>query len=92
MYSVTRVFSLLFFSLLSSSALLMFKVCLIQGKAFKEKATKNVDWKEKAVKHISEAGKTLKTQANKVSHRLRKWWRSKTSTGSTKKTVNKAEL
>lgn len=63
------------------------------GKAFREKAEKKADWNEKVVKRITDAGKTLKTHANKVSHRLRNWWRSKTSAGSKKKSaVNKAEL
>ncbi|XP_021750986.1 uncharacterized protein LOC110716647 [Chenopodium quinoa] len=63
------------------------------GKAFKEKTKKKDDWKEKVMKHVTDTGKTLKTHANRVSHRLRKWWRSKTSVASKKKsTGNKAEL
>lgn len=63
------------------------------AKAFKEKAKKKEDWKEKVMKHVTDTGKTLKTQVNKVSHRLRKWWRSKTSAAPKKKsTANKAEL
>lgn len=64
------------------------------GKAFKESAKKKTDWKEEVVQQIKGAGKTLKTHAKRVSHRLRKWWKSKSSTGSSKKkpSVNKAEL
>uniref|UniRef100_A0A803MDA4 Saposin B-type domain-containing protein n=1 Tax=Chenopodium quinoa TaxID=63459 RepID=A0A803MDA4_CHEQI len=65
----------------------------MQGKAFKEKGKKKGDWKEKVLKHVTNTGKTLKTHANRVSHRLRKWWKSKTSVASKKKsTGNKAEL
>ncbi|KAL2930207.1 Elongation factor Ts, partial [Bienertia sinuspersici] len=63
------------------------------GKAFKETTKNKADWKEKAMKQITDAGNTLKTHVNEVSHQIRKWWRSKTSAGSKKKsTGNKAEL
>ncbi|KNA07700.1 hypothetical protein SOVF_169500 [Spinacia oleracea] len=66
------------------------------GKAFKEKAKKKIkkdDWKETVMKQVTDTGKTLKKHANRVSHRLRKWWRSKTSAAPKKKsTGNKAEL
>ncbi|CAO2841581.1 unnamed protein product [Amaranthus hypochondriacus] len=63
------------------------------GNAFRENAKKKVDWKEKVMKHITDTSKTLKKHANRVSHRLRKWWQKRSSGSSKKKsTVNKAEL
>ncbi|KAJ8452138.1 hypothetical protein Cgig2_016719 [Carnegiea gigantea] len=65
-----------------------------EGKVLKEKAKdKKVDWKEKVVKQVTSVGKTLKTHANRVSHKLRRWWRSKTNTNSNKQQASKkAEL
>lgn len=63
------------------------------GKALKDKGDKKVDWKEKVVKQVTSAGKTLKTHADRVTHKLRRWWRSKTNAHSKKKpTSKKTEL
>ncbi|KAK9715785.1 hypothetical protein RND81_06G189300 [Saponaria officinalis] len=70
------------------------------GKALREKAKKEVDWKEKVVKHVTDAGKKMKTvgkkiktHAIKVKLNIQKWWRSKNSVSSKKKsTTKKAEL
>jgi len=66
----------------------------MQGKVLKEKAEdKEVDWKEKVVKQVTSVGKTLKTHADRVSHKLRRWWRSKQNTNSkTQPASMKAEL
>ncbi|KAH9615030.1 hypothetical protein KSS87_011164, partial [Heliosperma pusillum] len=70
------------------------------GKAMREKANKEVDWKEKVKNQIKDTEKAIKTQAHKIkrqAHKVRrhlqKWWRSKRNVGSKKKsTTKKAEL
>ncbi|KAL9224723.1 hypothetical protein vseg_000732 [Gypsophila vaccaria] len=70
------------------------------GKALREKAKKEADWKEKVVKHatdvvknIKTVGKKIKTHATKVKRSIHKWWRSKRTVSSKKKpSTKKAEL
>ncbi|XWS17378.1 hypothetical protein CRYUN_Cryun33cG0062400 [Craigia yunnanensis] len=45
------------------------------GKLLREKASRKGDWKQRIRKGIKNANKTLKKHANKVSNRIRRWWR-----------------
>ncbi|XP_027176625.1 uncharacterized protein LOC113775808 [Coffea eugenioides] len=47
------------------------------GKVSREKENKKDDWKRRITKGILNAGETVKNHANKVSHRIRKWWKPK---------------
>ncbi|XP_051113682.1 uncharacterized protein LOC127239531 [Andrographis paniculata] len=49
------------------------------GKVLKQKETKKLDWKERVKKEVFDAGEKLKGHADKVSHRIRQWWRSRTA-------------
>lgn len=62
------------------------------GNAFREKEKRRVDWKDKITKQMVGAGETLKKQANKVSNRLRQWWKATKSGRSKKSKSSKSEL
>ncbi|CDP14159.1 unnamed protein product [Coffea canephora] len=47
------------------------------GKVLREKENKKDDWTRRITKGILNAGETVKNHANKVSHRIRKWWKAK---------------
>lgn len=47
------------------------------GKVIKEKESKNIDWKQRIRKGIQDTSEILKNHANKISHRMRKWWGAK---------------
>lgn len=56
------------------------------GKVLRQKEAKKDDWKQKITKGIQDTSEVLRNHANKVSHRVRQWWRGKKATSS------KAEL
>ncbi|KAL8136568.1 hypothetical protein V2J09_002569 [Rumex salicifolius] len=63
------------------------------GRVLRDKESKKTDWKERVTKQIEGAGKTLKRHVNKVSNKVRQWWRAKNAASSTKKaTSTKADL
>lgn len=41
----------------------------------REKEGKGRDWKQKVTQNIKTTGEVLKRHANKVSNRIRQWWR-----------------
>lgn len=47
------------------------------GKVIKEKESKKNDWKQRITKGIQDTSETLKNHADRVSHRMRKWWGTK---------------
>lgn len=47
------------------------------GKVIKEKESKNIDWKQRIRKGIQDTSEILKNHANRISHRMRKWWGAK---------------
>ncbi|KAL3644349.1 hypothetical protein CASFOL_012281 [Castilleja foliolosa] len=59
------------------------------GKVLREKGSKKYDWKEQVKKGVVDVRQKLKVHADRVSNRIRQWWRSK-KTESSKS--GKAEL
>ncbi|CAA0814281.1 Unknown protein [Striga hermonthica] len=59
------------------------------GKVLREKDDKKYDWKERVRRGVVDAGEKLKGHADRVSNRIRQWWRSR-KTKSSKS--GKAEL
>ncbi|PIA64410.1 hypothetical protein AQUCO_00100115v1 [Aquilegia coerulea] len=63
------------------------------GKVLKEKKTVKENWQRKIVKGIADTGATLKKHANKVSGKIRQWWKGMKTTSSKKPPKsNKADL
>ncbi|XP_042510073.1 uncharacterized protein LOC122085647 [Macadamia integrifolia] len=62
------------------------------GKVLREKETKKEGWKEKITKGISDTGAALRRHADKVSLRVRKWWKGKKMQKSKKSPNAKPEL
>ncbi|XP_030530130.1 uncharacterized protein LOC115740706 [Rhodamnia argentea] len=63
------------------------------GKVLREKESRKGDWKQKLTEGIKTTGEVLKRHADKVSLRLRKWWRGVRSPDSKKNSkTGKSEL
>ncbi|KAI4350715.1 hypothetical protein L6164_005144 [Bauhinia variegata] len=63
------------------------------GKVLREKEKGKSDWQQKIRKGIADTSMTLKKHANRVSNRIRQWWRGKKTTSSKKgKKTGKSEL
>ncbi|KAK4342463.1 hypothetical protein RND71_038279 [Anisodus tanguticus] len=62
------------------------------GKVMKEKESKKNDWKQRITKGIQETSETLKNHANRVSHRMRKWWGAKKAQWKKTSKTGKGEL
>ncbi|XP_017240261.1 uncharacterized protein LOC108213041 [Daucus carota subsp. sativus] len=52
------------------------------GKVLRQKEAKKDDWKQKITKGIQDTSEVLRNHANKVSHRVRQWWRGKKASSS----------
>ncbi|GAB4838936.1 hypothetical protein Ancab_039871 [Ancistrocladus abbreviatus] len=63
-----------------------------EGTVLREKENKKVNWKQNIRNQVLVAGEKLKRNADKVAHRLRRWWRSKKSASSKGKSNGKPEL
>lgn len=63
----------------------------LQGKVLRGKEGKLEDWKQKLTKNIKTSGEVLKRHANKVSNRIRQWWRGMKKAYTKKKAVPKKE-
>uniref|UniRef100_M1AFM2 Saposin B-type domain-containing protein n=1 Tax=Solanum tuberosum TaxID=4113 RepID=M1AFM2_SOLTU len=64
----------------------------MQGKVIKEKESKKNDWKQRITKGIQDTSETLKNHANRVSHRMRKWWGTKKAQWKKSSKTGKGEL
>ncbi|KAH0652936.1 uncharacterized protein [Solanum tuberosum] len=62
------------------------------GKVIKEKESKKNDWKQRITKGIQDTSETLKNHANRVSHRMRKWWGTKKAQWKKSSKTGKGEL
>ncbi|KAL8037736.1 hypothetical protein ABFX02_11G057800 [Erythranthe guttata] len=62
------------------------------GKVLREKESKKYDWKEKITKGVVDAGEKLKGHADRVSHRIRQWWKSKKANSNKGSKSGKTEL
>ncbi|KAI3443666.1 hypothetical protein Pfo_000331 [Paulownia fortunei] len=62
------------------------------GKVLREKDSKKYDWKERIRKGVLDAGEKLKGHADRVSNRIRQWWRSKKANSKKTSKSGKAEL
>ncbi|KAK6784416.1 hypothetical protein RDI58_017871 [Solanum bulbocastanum] len=62
------------------------------GKVIKEKESKKNDWKQRITKGIQDTSETLKNHANRVSHRMRKWWGTKKAQWKQSSKTGKGEL
>ncbi|KAG9137872.1 hypothetical protein Leryth_023374 [Lithospermum erythrorhizon] len=60
--------------------------------AFRQKETKNVDWKQTITKGILDAGAAVKTNVDRASFRLQKWWKAKKAALTKKDSSVKSEL
>lgn len=67
-------------------------VLSLQGKVLREKESRNVDWKQKITKNIMNTGEVLKKHANKVSNKVRQWWRGKKAAFKKTSKASKTEL
>ncbi|KAF2304040.1 hypothetical protein GH714_026590 [Hevea brasiliensis] len=47
----------------------------MEAKVMRGKESRNDDWKQKITEGLKNTGETLKRHANKVSNRLRQWWK-----------------
>ncbi|KAK6151912.1 hypothetical protein DH2020_014547 [Rehmannia glutinosa] len=64
----------------------------MEGKVLRQKDSKKYEWKERITKGVVDAGEKLKSHADKVSNRLRQWWRSKKTNWKKSSKSGKAEL
>ncbi|KAL3363257.1 hypothetical protein AABB24_012514 [Solanum stoloniferum] len=62
------------------------------GKVIIEKESKKNDWKQRITKGIQDTSETLKNHANRVSHRMRKWWGTKKAQWKKSSKTGKGEL
>ncbi|KAL0337315.1 UNVERIFIED_CONTAM: hypothetical protein Scaly_2006600 [Sesamum calycinum] len=62
------------------------------GKVLRQKDAKKYDWKERIVKGVQDAGEKLKGHADRVSNKIRRWWRSKKTSWEKGSKSGKAEL
>ncbi|XP_055824800.1 uncharacterized protein LOC129893316 [Solanum dulcamara] len=62
------------------------------GKIIKEKESKRNDWKQRITKGIQDTSETLKNNANRISHRMRKWWGTKKAQWKKSSITSKGEL
>ncbi|XP_004243151.1 uncharacterized protein [Solanum lycopersicum] len=62
------------------------------GKVIKEKESKKNDWKQRITKGIQDRSETLKNHANRISHRMRKWWGTKKAQWKKSSKTGKGEL
>ncbi|XP_010262204.1 PREDICTED: uncharacterized protein LOC104600766 [Nelumbo nucifera] len=62
------------------------------GKVLRAKETTKPDWKQRITKGVADAGAALKTHANKMAFRIRRWWRGKKKHTLKKTSKAKAEL
>ncbi|OWM83186.1 hypothetical protein CDL15_Pgr011868 [Punica granatum] len=62
------------------------------GKVLREKEGKAGDWKQKLKENIKTTGEVLKRHANKISNRVRQWWRGTKKAGPKKAKSSKSEL
>ncbi|KAL8456496.1 hypothetical protein ACS0TY_034636 [Phlomoides rotata] len=62
------------------------------GKVLREKDSKKYDWRERIMKGAVDAGEKLKGHADRVSNKIRQWWRSKKTNWEKRSKSGKAEL
>lgn len=62
------------------------------GKVLRQKDAKKYDWKERIVTGVQDAGEKLKGHADRVSNKIRRWWRSKKTSWEKSSKSGKAEL
>ncbi|KAL1210633.1 hypothetical protein V5N11_006949 [Cardamine amara subsp. amara] len=62
------------------------------GKVLKEKESKKEEWKKTITKEFKKKGEVLKRHAQKVSNKVRRWWKGLRSSSSKKPKSGKSEL